>query len=85
MRLVLQEVTIARSGHPVRPFEMRAIDCLGAGAIAFAIEVKHDCRDLFPVGTSFFSVEQAQIGDEVLAVILGEMVAARNILLNVGI
>lgn len=67
--LFLEEVTIARLGHPLRTGEMAFVDDLGAFRLLGGVNAKDDRDGFRPVRAFGFSVEQAQIGHKMPFVI----------------
>lgn len=63
---------IAVLGYPMGAGEMSFPGAAGAIRRSIGIKVQHDFRDLFPISAIGFGVEQAQIGDKVPLVIVGQ-------------
>jgi hypothetical protein len=49
------------------------------------IDVQHDSRDFFPIGTCGVGIEQPEVGDYVLLIINSKLVGYRRLVGNIGI
>ncbi len=63
------QVAVSALGHPARASQVAVMDGFGALGLARRIETEDDHHDFTPIGALRVSVEQAQIGHEVLLVI----------------
>ena len=64
-----KKVSVAVLGHPASPCEMAFPSSARAIRLPRGVDAQHESRDLRPVGAVLGSVEQAEIGNQVLFVI----------------
>lgn len=76
------QIAVAVFGHPAGTGEMSGVDAPGAIGLLDRIEAENDVRRFLPVHALGFCIEQAQIGHEMTAVILGQFVAAGRLVLK---
>ena len=77
---VVQQVTVTTSLHPVSAIEVGLPGSVGAVTLARWIDMKDDPGNLAPIGAVALGIEQAQIGDEMCAVIVGQnLIAGRAV------
>ncbi len=59
-------------GHPMRPREMTLVHDFGARTIALRVDAKDDLSHFLPAGAFVFRIEQAEVGREMCAIIVGQ-------------
>jgi hypothetical protein len=64
-----QQMTITMHGHPFCASEMGVEGALRASRLTNWIDVQHNLRNFAPIGVLGISIEQPQIGNEVLLVV----------------
>lgn len=77
------EIAVAVLGHPMSAGEMSGVNALCAIGLLGRVEAEDDTRHLLPVSAFGFRIEQAKIGHEMTAVILGQLVASRRRFLKI--
>lgn len=76
------EIAIAVLGHPMSAGEMSGMNAFCAIGLMDRVEAEDDTRHLLPVSAFGFRIEQAKIGHEMTAVILGQLVVAGRLILE---
>ena len=77
-----QKVAVARGRHPTRAFEVRLVHAACPFGFSRRIKTQHDAGHLTPIGMLGGGIEQAGIGLEVVAVILGEVIGRGRLVRN---
>ena len=67
--LPLEEMPIARLGHPARAREMALVDRFRALGFLRRVDAENDRNRLTPISTLGFRIQQAQIGYKMLLVV----------------
>lgn len=69
-----QEMAVAVLRHPAGTTQMTVEDSLGALRFLFGINPQHNAANFRFAGSLFDGIEQAQVGHEVVTVIIGKIV-----------
>ncbi len=84
-RAAAKKVTVAVLGHPPRAGQVGFPGASRPIRFSRGVDVQHDFSNLLPIGAVAFSVEQTEIGDQMLLVIAGQDRRARRFISDIRV